>query len=535
MRKSLWLRVASAVGLAFVLVVALPSPARAEIPLSDGCPLVVVEAVSSVVEITDGLATLTAEEDGWFRCGFRATDSEGFGYSIFVFGEGLVADRPADRETGLEENEPYETVTLASGRDAYIHSGFERQSRITSWWGDTLIGVNVVFTLEAPQISRAIFDASAESILVAWQVDFSEAATEAPERFAPIPTSTSAWLINVGAAVAVGLVLSVLVAIPTGILEAALEGRERRLRTWLRNLLPGPGRHGTHRIASWAARLIRPEYHGRSAVAVFAVAALIATLAEPATETAMLWLRFGSALLAFVVLAAGSSVIGWLASEDRTGEPPKLVARPDYLVLLLLLVVFARVTEIQPALVVGPVLAVVANSALTRSGQVKKFLVGSGYVLVVGLLAWLAYGYVASRGLPADSLLRTAGLDVSSAIAIAALAALPLALLPVQPFGGKLVWDHSKKLWFISYVPVLAAFSLVLARAPFSWSALSGSFAVWLATLIGYFLVSLCVLGIVRWRDRVDAQRECRVDAQRECRVDAQSALQPVEHSGVDR
>ena len=92
-------------------------------------------------------------------------------------------------------------------------------------------------------------------------------------------------------------------------------------------------------------------------------------------------------------------------------------------------------------------------------------LVPLAYGAAVGLVGWAGYHLV-------DDATGAAGVFVAeslSAVAVAGLAALPIALFPVPGMPGAAVFAWDRPVWAACYAAGLFAFFLVLMPTPYAW------------------------------------------------------------------
>lgn len=214
--------------------------------------------------------------------------------------------------------------------------------------------------------------------------------------------------------------------------------------------------------------------------------------------------------------------------RKKKGIAPRIAARPVYLLFLLLSIVFARLTGIEPALIFGTVLALeyTAEASVTLNKYTgRATLAGALHNMILGLFSWVLYSIVATF-LPAIELaLATPGVgkeiqylgyiavslgEFLSIMTVAALAALPLSLLPFSFLEGGHLWRWSKIAWGITYTLGLCVYALVLVSMPSSWSEISISFATWVSFYIGYFILVIGVWAYFKFavRSTVNAQSD---------------------------
>lgn len=122
----------------------------------------------------------------------------------------------------------------------------------------------------------------------------------------------------------------------------------------------------------------------------------------------------------FLLLNYTGGFIKWAVAK-QPGVKPRLVARPVYLIILIITVIFARGTGIEPALVFGTVIAldyatqdVGEQGSLTQKRAANAAIAGAVWAFVLGFAAWLAYTYIAHH--PFSSLVRWEEIAVERAV-----------------------------------------------------------------------------------------------------------------------
>ncbi|NVM97766.1 hypothetical protein [Arthrobacter sp. SDTb3-6] len=195
-----------------------------------------------------------------------------------------------------------------------------------------------------------------------------------------------------------------------------------------------------------------------------------------------------SFLAAFLLLNHGSMVVRWtVVRRHGRGFFPRVAARPVYVAVLLASLAFTRVAGPEPALVFGAVLGV-DYSLNTKDAGHRRLAVaaiaGSVYMAVVGLAAWAGYSFLAANDVgsfikwdeiqpdyvaavsDAGGFTTLAAGELLAIVAVLALAALPVTLLPLAPFEGALVWAWNRGVWILCYIAAVALFSFVLLPWP---------------------------------------------------------------------
>ncbi|MEO5534418.1 MAG: hypothetical protein ABIR17_04725 [Pseudolysinimonas sp.] len=284
---------------------------------------------------------------------------------------------------------------------------------------------------------------------------------------------------NVIWAAAGSVVLVLLVALPTALFDSAIERltagrapREKKLRM----------------------RFTRWPY----AVAGLGVAAIAATFVDPRVGLDVAGLR----TLTEITLALAVSIgVGWvvlmqIARRLHPSSPIALEFRPVTLVVVIGAVLFSRLTGFEPGIVFGLVAGVVVGGLLATVEQARLALIGLGWSLAAGILSWIGYGLLPATG--GTVFVR----ETLSAVAVAGISAMPIALLPLRGLTGNAVWAANKILWAVAYLAGLFAFLLVLLPLPSSWDRVQVDLWGWIGLYLAYAVAALGLwLFVIRpWR-----------------------------------
>lgn len=340
-------------------------------------------------------------------------------------------------------------------------------------------------------------------------------------------------LTKAGLTVALAVVLAVLIALPTELLESTISNNNARINRITRRFRPVAERrrHGTASSPSESAEgseacqrppRTRRLVHGVSrwwAVPVLVLGSIIGGFADPQFGVNWLSLRLLITLfLGFVVVNLGGTFLAWLLTRRRTGaERPRLKARPVYLLLILVTVVFARTINIEPSLVFGTLLAIDYGNRLTQARSGAVTIIGAAYSTILGLAAWWAYTVIAGFRLAdvgnlseidkqytftvyaALTAAQTGIGEFASVVCVQALSIVPIALLPMAFLSGAALWKWKKLAWVITYAAGLAAYSAVLVPLPMSWKEISQPLALWVAMFVAYALIAVGIWSYFRF------------------------------------
>ena len=225
-------------------------------------------------------------------------------------------------------------------------------------------------------------------------------------------------------------------------------------------------------------------------------AGVIASFVDP-----QFGLNAGSArtMLSVLVGFGVEVVLGWLVVvhvvRRRAPEAtPSYTFRPVTLVLVAAAVAFSRATGFEPGVIFGLVAGVGFAALVGRREEARVALVPLAYGAVVALLGWAGFHLV-------DDATGTVGVFVAeslSAMAVAGLAALPIALFPVPGLAGAAVFAWDRRVWAACYAAGLFAFFLVLMPTPYAWDEVGWSLKAWVLGYLAYLAAALLAWWVVR-------------------------------------
>ena len=231
----------------------------------------------------------------------------------------------------------------------------------------------------------------------------------------------------------------------------------------------------------------------------FAIAALLGAFVDPEFGVNPMSIRVVVTLfLSFVLFNLATwAIVRRVARRIEPDATPYLRFRWGSLLLVALAVLIARLLMLEPGIIFGLVAGVAYATTLRASRSAIITLVGSGFGLLLSLVAWAGYTLLAPVALGAtDNLPVVFGLEFLAGVTVKGISSLPLALLPLGNLdGGKLI-KWRRVVWAIAYAVGLAAFMLVLLTVPKAWGDVPGDFARWLVLFGGYALLAV-VLWIV--------------------------------------
>ncbi|QOD92752.1 hypothetical protein [Chryseoglobus sp. 28M-23] len=283
------------------------------------------------------------------------------------------------------------------------------------------------------------------------------------------------------------IVLSILIALPTVLLDATSERvtdrAEQRRRA--RGLAPAdPSARPPLTVLGWPA-----------ALAGLLVAATASTYVDPefAFDAAGWRTAAGIAAGFLVVIALGWAVVTAVMRSIRPQWRPRIEFRPLTLLFVITAVAFSIVSGFQPGVVFGLVAGVGFAGSISERARAGSALMLAGFMVVTGAAAWAGYSLLVPVFDNPD-LLQLLALECLAAITIAGFSALPIALLPLRGLLGRAVWQWSRLVWVGLYAIAVGAFLFVLIPLPDSWQWVELDYLAW---GIGYAVY--CVVAVIAW------------------------------------
>ncbi|HEU0132404.1 MAG TPA: FGLLP motif-containing membrane protein [Mycobacteriales bacterium] len=283
------------------------------------------------------------------------------------------------------------------------------------------------------------------------------------------------------------LLLMLLITFPSELFDRTLEEHYDEVRGWF-HLRPARDPATTtrpRRLASFAA---------------FAVAAaVLGTLLDPAAAFDGATARLFAGLLVGVTTVTLLFNAAQLAYHRRRGVRGVLRVLPGALVVAGACVLVTRLTGFQPGYLYGLVAGFAFAGTVSERDEGVSTFASSLWVLLVAVVAWLAW-------LPVDHAVGTAtpslplGLADStlSAIALGGLEGLVVGLVPVRGLPGHAVFRWSRRAWVAAYTLVLFVFVHVLLRSPAEES--RPDLLLWAVLFVGYGFVSVAFWAWFRRR-----------------------------------
>jgi hypothetical protein len=313
-----------------------------------------------------------------------------------------------------------------------------------------------------------------------------------PSTLSTLPTIASAVApSNIAWAAAASLVLVLLVALPTQLLNSAAERGSERMSAWWRTIRPKWSKKSKKRPDPRGST--RPLAGWPLAAAGVAVASLISSFVSPTFGFNMGSVRvFLSIVVSFFVDAVASwFIVIWLVRRAYPTAKASFTFAPASLLIVVGAVLFSRLSGFQPGFVYGVVAGVAFGSALALADKARTSLIALGFSFVLAVFAWVGYSVI----------VETAGAhsgggllfvrETLSSLAIAGIAALPIALAPLRGLTGFEIFTWSRRVWAAAYAIGLFGFFVVLMPKPFSWATVPLSVWVWGSIFVAYAIVAV--------------------------------------------
>lgn len=280
----------------------------------------------------------------------------------------------------------------------------------------------------------------------------------------------------------VTVILLLLVAFPTALLNSASEAAADRLGAWR-----------ARRTAARTPDAVPPAW-SRSwwwAAAGVAAASVISSFVDPGFG-----LNLGSArvLLSLATGFAVDVVLGWAAVIWLTrrlvpAATHSYAFQPLSLLLVVVAVIFTRVSGFEPGIVFGLVAGVAFAGLTGAAAKARSVLISLGWAFGLAVTAWIAYGALA--GWSGESFWGTFAVETLSGIAVGGMAALPIALVPLRGLAGQAIWSWNRWVWAGCYALGLFAFFIVLMPMPFAWGDVPWSLWAWIGAYLVYAAVAV--------------------------------------------
>ena len=314
-------------------------------------------------------------------------------------------------------------------------------------------------------------------------------------------------------AVLLTLVLVILLALPTALLNSASSTGAEKVAAWrasaaarraaLGSGLPSGLRATGEKVRAWWARASTAKRGLPLAAATLLAAAVMSGFVDPDFGIGASTPRV---LLSIVLGFTLEVLLGWVAMlillpRLIAGVDARLDVRPATLLIVLGAVIVTRLTGFEPGIVFGLVAGVAVGATLATAARVRVALAGLAWGYALAVLAWVAYAALEPTVLDAASAspdgLPPLGLvllrEALATMTMAGIAALPVALVPLRGLTGHELWSWSKPLWAGLYAVGLLSFFLVLMPMPFAWTGVEAALATWVTGYLIYAGVAVAL------------------------------------------
>lgn len=306
-------------------------------------------------------------------------------------------------------------------------------------------------------------------------------------------------------------VLTLLMAFPSRLVSQVRDRLLERLKAWW-----------SRRRAATAAAAGRPPAAPRApkpvlryggwlaAVLGLLAASAISVFLDPRAGFDLGTLRLLlSVFLAFLIeVGLGWLLLIWMVSKSHPSAIAWFRFKPWLLLAVVAVVLFTRLTGLQPGIAFGAVAGVAFVAVLTGRDQARFTLVGLGHAFGVAILAWIGYSLLSAMvGTEAGGWLILLH-ETLAGLTVAGISLLPLVLIPVRGLPGHEIYGWNRWIWGGSYLLGVAAFLLVLLPLPTSWGETAMPFWAWLGLFLAYAAgaATLWLAVFKPWRSPAEAE-----------------------------
>ncbi len=476
------------------------------------------DPVSMTLTCVDGACTITTGPR-WLQFDSNLPIVDGavnFSWSEPEFGDVCAEEGDPDRYRTATEGTATATTSSLTATARETPSDLVSCSPTLSkeWWGSNLELDTALASGDPCVLDESLCpEPEPEPVVLAAPVD-APVAPSTPSTFSELaaPADTLAPQ-QVLTAVLLTLVLVILLALPTALLNSASSTGAEKVAAWRASVaarreklgsgLPTGLRATGERVRAWWARASTAKRGLPLAAATLLAAAVMSGFVDPDFGTGASTPRV---LLSIVLGFTLEVLLGWVAMlillpRLIAGVDARLDVRPATLLIVLGAVIVTRLTGFEPGIVFGLVAGVAVGATLATAARVRVALAGLAWGYGLALLAWITYAALEPAVLDAASAspdgLPPLGLvllrEALATMTMAGIAALPVALVPVRGLTGHEVWMWSKPLWAGLYAVGLLSFFLVLMPMPFAWAGVEAALATWVTGYLIYAGVAVAL------------------------------------------
>jgi hypothetical protein len=320
-----------------------------------------------------------------------------------------------------------------------------------------------------------------------------------PGVLSELPTATVAVTAqNALWASALAVILVLLLAFPTQLLDSAAEKGSERIAQWGARFTTVAGGAGTAVTRLRAAVARATSITGWRAAAIgITAAAIISSFVDPAFGLNVASIRaFVSILVSLVLqIVAGWLLLVWVVRRTHPKATAEFEFRPMTLLIVVVAVILTRITGFEPGIIFGLVAGVGFGALVATAERARVALIGIGIAFTLSVLAWLGYSLLSLLGDDGPVVVFLS--ETLSSLAIVGIVALPIALLPIGGMTGHAIWIWNRWIWAGSYAVGLFGFFLILMPLPFSWQEVPLSLPVWVGLFFAYAIGAVVAWALI--------------------------------------
>ncbi len=289
----------------------------------------------------------------------------------------------------------------------------------------------------------------------------------------------------VGAA-GLGLALLFLVAFPAELLNSTLSSNSQRLGRAFAAV-----ESAINRGTAWFIRVTRTP--ALAAAVIVLITSVIFGFVDPrfGFDPVSLRLVLSLAIGLFVV----SYVSSWISSrviKRAWGVEASIQLQPAALIFAALGVIVARALDFSPGFLVGLVIGLEIAVSTKEPYRSRAIVTHLGILVALSVVAWLGFSVATALLSPQPGFVDLLVIDALAATTVEGLTAATVALLPLGFLEGRNLFQHSKRLWLITFATVATLFCLLVLPTA-SGDAGVRDWVSWTLVLVGFAVVTLAL------------------------------------------
>ncbi|CAN5137779.1 hypothetical protein BH09ACT10_BH09ACT10_02000 [soil metagenome] len=291
-------------------------------------------------------------------------------------------------------------------------------------------------------------------------------------------------------AAAMTVVLVLLIAFPTSLLNSATETGTDRISKWWAARKPHTTETQPATTPRWAR--IRERFSDfQLAAGGIIVASIISSFVSPDFGFNTGSVRvFASIAVSFILeVAIGWAVLIWLVRRTHPDAKPTYHFKPISLLMVVAAVIFSRVTGFQPGIVFGLVAGVAFATLITTAHKARLTLTSLGWAFALATVGWIGYSMLSNDGQQSSAVVAFIR-ETFSAMTVGGIVALPLTLIPLRGLSGHAVYTWNRTAWGLAYSAGLIGFFLVLMPMPISWGEVPFELWTWITLYLAYSTIA---------------------------------------------